>query len=107
MLHYAFVFQLVALIAGTLGHIGIAAAAAGMAQILFVVFIALLAVSLIYNRRRNACRMPVSRAAGKYRSTVKWTSPARGDLAMQVIREARGAGKVDTSGLNVGRCNFD
>ena len=107
MLHYALVFLLVALIAGTLGSIGIAAAAAGIAQILFVVFVALLVVSLIYNRRRNACRVPVSRAARRYRSTLKWTSPARGDLAMQVIQEARGAGKVDTSGLKVGRCNFD
>ncbi len=104
MLHYALVLLLVAVIAGILGITG---AAVAIAQILFAVFVALLVVSLIYNRRRNVCRVPVSRAARRYRSTVKWTSPARGDLALQVIQEVRGAGKVDTSGFKAGRCNFD
>ena len=47
MLYWAFVFLVIALIAGVLGFGGVMATAAGIAQILFFVFLVVFAVSLI------------------------------------------------------------
>ena len=49
MLHYAFIFFVIALIAAVFGFSGIAASAAGVAQVLFVIFLILAVVSFLYN----------------------------------------------------------
>ena len=51
MLHYAWVFLIVALVAAFLGFGGIAGTAAGIAKILFVVFLVMFLVSFITGRR--------------------------------------------------------
>ena len=51
MLHYAWLFLVIALIAAVLGFGGIAGAAAGLAKILFVVFLVLFLAGLIMGRR--------------------------------------------------------
>ena len=48
MLWWAFIFFVVALIAGVLGFGGIAAGAMGIAKILFWIFVILFLVSLVY-----------------------------------------------------------
>jgi len=47
MLHYAFVFLIIALVAALLGFTGIPASAVGIAKILFYIFILLFLASLI------------------------------------------------------------
>ena len=47
MLYWAFVFLVIALVAGLLGFTGIYVAAAGIAKVLFFVFIVLFLVSLL------------------------------------------------------------
>ena len=51
MLHYAWVFLVVALIAAFLGFGGVAGTAAGIAKILFVIFLVMFLVSFITGRR--------------------------------------------------------
>lgn len=51
MLHYAWVFLVIALIAALFGFGGIAGAAAGIAKILFLVFLVLFVVGLLVGRR--------------------------------------------------------
>lgn len=51
MLHWAFVFLIIAIIAGLLGFGGIAGAATGIAKILFVIFLVLFVVFLITGRK--------------------------------------------------------
>ena len=51
MLHYAWVFLVIALIAAVLGFGGIAGAAAGVAKILFFVFLAIFVIGLLTGRR--------------------------------------------------------
>jgi uncharacterized membrane protein YtjA (UPF0391 family) len=48
MLHYAFLFLIVALVAALLGFWGIAGAAADIAKVLFVVFLVLFCVALLF-----------------------------------------------------------
>ena len=51
MLHYAWVFLVIALVAAIFGFTGIAASAAGIAKILFLVFLLAFLISLITGRR--------------------------------------------------------
>jgi uncharacterized membrane protein YtjA (UPF0391 family) len=51
MLHYAWVFLIIALIAAVLGFGGIAGAAAGIAKILFFVFLVFFVIGLLAGRR--------------------------------------------------------
>jgi uncharacterized membrane protein YtjA (UPF0391 family) len=51
MLYWAFVFLVVALVAGVLGFSGIAGTSAGIAQTLFWVFLLVFVVSLIFGKR--------------------------------------------------------
>jgi uncharacterized membrane protein YtjA (UPF0391 family) len=51
MLHYAWVFLIIALVAALLGFGGIAGAAAGIAKILFFVFLVVFLISLFMGRR--------------------------------------------------------
>ncbi len=53
MLHWAFVFLVVGLLAAVLGFSGIAGTTTQLAQILFVVFLVLFVVSLLFGRRRG------------------------------------------------------
>jgi uncharacterized membrane protein YtjA (UPF0391 family) len=54
MLSWAFLFLILALIAGALGMSGIAAVSSEIAWILFVVFMILFVVSLVFGRPRRA-----------------------------------------------------
>ena len=51
MLHYAWVFLVLAIIAAIFGFGGVAVAAAGIAKVLFFIFIALFVVGLLTGRR--------------------------------------------------------
>jgi uncharacterized membrane protein YtjA (UPF0391 family) len=51
MLHYAWVFLILAIIAAVFGFGGIAAAAAGIAKVLFFIFLALFVIGLLTGRR--------------------------------------------------------
>jgi uncharacterized membrane protein YtjA (UPF0391 family) len=51
MLHYAWVFLILAIIAAIFGFGGIADAAAGIAKVLFFLFIALFVIGLLMGRR--------------------------------------------------------
>jgi len=51
MLHYAWVFLVLAIIAAIFGFGGIAVAAAGIAKILFFIFLALFLIGLLTGRR--------------------------------------------------------
>ena len=51
MLHYAWIFLVLAIIAAIFGFGGIAAASVGIAKILFFVFIVLFIISLLFGRR--------------------------------------------------------
>ena len=51
MLHYAWVFLVIALIAALLGFGGLAGTAVGIAKILFFVFLVLFLVSFVMGRR--------------------------------------------------------
>ena len=51
MLHYAWVFLVLALIAAIFGFGGIAVAAAGIAKVLFFIFIVLFLIGLLTGRR--------------------------------------------------------
>jgi uncharacterized membrane protein YtjA (UPF0391 family) len=51
MLHYAWIFLILAIIAAIFGFGGIAAAAAGFAKVLFFIFIALFVIGLLTGRR--------------------------------------------------------
>jgi uncharacterized membrane protein YtjA (UPF0391 family) len=51
MLHYAWVFLIIALVAALLGFGGIAGAAAGIAKILFFVFLVIFLISFFMGRR--------------------------------------------------------
>ena len=51
MLHYAWVFLVLAIIAAIFGFGGVAVAAAGIAKILFFIFIALFVIGLLTGRR--------------------------------------------------------
>ena len=51
MLHYAWIFLILAIIAAIFGFGGIAAAAAGIAKVLFFIFIALFVIGLLTGRR--------------------------------------------------------
>jgi uncharacterized membrane protein YtjA (UPF0391 family) len=51
MLHYAWVFLILAIIAAIFGFGGIALAAAGIAKVLFFIFIALFLIGLLTGRR--------------------------------------------------------
>lgn len=53
MLHYAFVFLVIALVAALLGFTGIAAGAVEIAKILFFVFLLLFVVSLVFGLMRR------------------------------------------------------
>jgi len=53
MLGWAFIFFLLAIVAGIFGFFGIASALAGAAKVLFVIFIVLFIASLILGRRRS------------------------------------------------------
>ena len=53
MLYWAFVFLVVAIVAGIFGFGGIYMAAAGIAKILFFVFLVVFLVSLIFGMRRS------------------------------------------------------
>src|ERR1051326_1923678 len=50
MLHYAWVFLVLAIIAAIFGFGGVAAAAAGIAKVLFFIFIALFVIGLLTGR---------------------------------------------------------
>jgi uncharacterized membrane protein YtjA (UPF0391 family) len=51
MLHWAWIFLVIALIAAVFGFGGIAAGAAGIAKILFFVFLVVFVISLLMGRR--------------------------------------------------------
>jgi uncharacterized membrane protein YtjA (UPF0391 family) len=51
MLHYAWIFLVLAIIAAIFGFGGIAVAAAGIAKVLFFIFIALFIIGLLTGRR--------------------------------------------------------
>jgi uncharacterized membrane protein YtjA (UPF0391 family) len=51
MLHYAWIFLVIAIIAAIFGFGGIAATSAGIAKILFYVFLAIFVISLLVGRR--------------------------------------------------------
>jgi uncharacterized membrane protein YtjA (UPF0391 family) len=51
MLHYAWVFLVLAIIAAIFGFGGIAVAAAGLAKILFFIFLAIFVIGLLTGRR--------------------------------------------------------
>lgn len=51
MLHYAWIFLILAIIAAIFGFGGIAVAAAGIAKVLFFIFIVLFIIGLITGRR--------------------------------------------------------
>ncbi len=51
MLHYAWVFLVIALIAAVLGFGGIAGSAVGIAKILFFVFLVVFLISFLMGRR--------------------------------------------------------
>ena len=51
MLHYAWVFLIIALVAAVLGFGGIAGTAAGIAKVLFFVFLVIWLVSFLMGRR--------------------------------------------------------
>jgi uncharacterized membrane protein YtjA (UPF0391 family) len=51
MLHYAWVFLVLAIIAAIFGFGGIAVAAAGIAKVLFFIFLALFVIGLLTGRR--------------------------------------------------------
>ncbi len=51
MLHYAWVFLVLAIIAAIFGFGGIAVAAAGIAKVLFFIFLALFIIGLLTGRR--------------------------------------------------------
>jgi uncharacterized membrane protein YtjA (UPF0391 family) len=51
MLHYAWVFLILAIIAAIFGFGGIALAAAGIAKVLFFIFIALFLIGLLTGRK--------------------------------------------------------
>jgi uncharacterized membrane protein YtjA (UPF0391 family) len=53
MLHYAFIFLVLALLAGLLGFSSVAAGAMGIAKMLAVVFIVLAVVSLVVGLLRG------------------------------------------------------
>jgi len=48
MLHYAFLFLVVALVAALLGFWGVAGVAANIAKVLFVLFLVLFCVALLF-----------------------------------------------------------
>ncbi len=52
MLYWAFVFLIIALVAGIFGFGGVSVAAAGFAKILFFVFLIVFVLSLILGMRR-------------------------------------------------------
>ena len=52
MLHYAWVFLVIALVAALLGFGGIAGTAAGIAKVLAIAFLIVFVVSLLMGRRR-------------------------------------------------------
>ena len=52
MLHYAWVFLVIAIIAAVFGFGGIAAASAGIAKVLFYIFLAIFVISLLLGRTR-------------------------------------------------------
>ena len=52
MLHYAWIFLVIAIIAAVLGFGGIAAASADIAKVLFYIFLAIFIISLLLGRRR-------------------------------------------------------
>jgi len=51
MLHYAWIFLVLAIIAAIFGFGGVAVAAAGIAKVLFFIFIALFVIGLLTGRR--------------------------------------------------------
>jgi uncharacterized membrane protein YtjA (UPF0391 family) len=51
MLHYAWVFLVIALVAALLGFGGIAGAAAGIAKVCFIVFLVIFLISFFMGRR--------------------------------------------------------
>jgi uncharacterized membrane protein YtjA (UPF0391 family) len=51
MLHYAWIFLILAIIAAIFGFGGVAAAAAGIAKFLFFIFIVLFLIGLLTGRR--------------------------------------------------------
>jgi uncharacterized membrane protein YtjA (UPF0391 family) len=51
MLHYAWVFLVLAIIAAIFGFGGVAVAAAGIAKVLFFIFIAIFVIGLLTGRR--------------------------------------------------------
>ena len=51
MLQWAFIFLVVALVAGLLGFTGIAGTAAGIAKILFVVFLVVFIIMFVMGRK--------------------------------------------------------
>jgi len=52
MLHYAWVFLVIAIIAAVFGFGGIAVASAGIAKVLFYIFLAIFVISLLLGRTR-------------------------------------------------------
>jgi uncharacterized membrane protein YtjA (UPF0391 family) len=54
VLHYAWIFLILALIAAIFGFGGVAVAAAGIAKVLFFVFIALFIIGLLMGAGRRA-----------------------------------------------------
>lgn len=50
LLHWAFIFLILALIAGVFGFGGIAKESAGIAKILFIVFLIIFIISFFFNR---------------------------------------------------------
>ncbi len=51
MLHYAWVFLVLAIIAAVFGFGGVAVAAAGIAKVLFFIFLAIFVIGLLTGRR--------------------------------------------------------
>jgi uncharacterized membrane protein YtjA (UPF0391 family) len=51
MLHYAWIFLVLAIIAAILGFGGIAVAASGIAKVLFFIFLVLFVIGLLAGRR--------------------------------------------------------
>ncbi len=51
MLHYAWIFLVLAIIAAIFGFGGIAVAAAGIAKVLFFIFLAIFVIGLLTGRR--------------------------------------------------------
>jgi uncharacterized membrane protein YtjA (UPF0391 family) len=51
MLHYAWIFLVIAIIAAVFGFGGVASAAAGIAKVLFFIFLAIFVISLLMGRR--------------------------------------------------------